>query len=241
MQLQCHLLLYCGMTTRRPNSSTGRMVGQTYYINIFWNLYLSFSAVHSNSLKIKFARYKGRRHQMERFSALLALCAGKSPHKGRWCRALMFSLIYAWRNSWANNRDACDLWRHRAHYDVISSVICMRAQVNSSTLANICLLIQTFKYQCCGFQVHFKSILVYNVKTKSDLCQMSTLHNGLHNKFGFYFFLCSLVLNLAYIDYSLRQIWSVNIQCLRCCDHSNKCLFLVIQEAEVLLNILWWV
>ena len=58
------------------------------------------------------------RHQMETFSALLALCAGNSPvdspHKGQWRGALMFSL-----NSWVNNRDAGDLRRHRAHYDVI--------------------------------------------------------------------------------------------------------------------------
>ena len=30
----------------------------------------------------------------------------------------MFSLIFAWTNSWANNRNASDLGRHRAHYDV---------------------------------------------------------------------------------------------------------------------------
>ena len=29
---------------------------------------------------------------------------------------LMFSLIYAWTNGWANNCDACGLRRHRAHY-----------------------------------------------------------------------------------------------------------------------------
>ena len=31
----------------------------------------------------------------------------------------MFSLILAWTNVWANNGDAGDLRRHRAHYDVI--------------------------------------------------------------------------------------------------------------------------
>ena len=30
----------------------------------------------------------------------------------------MFSLIYAWINDWVNNREAGDLWRHRAYYDV---------------------------------------------------------------------------------------------------------------------------
>ena len=47
------------------------------------------------------------RHQMETFSALLALCAGNS-----------VSLIFAWINVWAKNREAGDLRRHRAHYDV---------------------------------------------------------------------------------------------------------------------------
>ena len=65
------------------------------------------------------------RHQMETFSALLALCAGNSPvpvnspHKGQWRGALMFSLMYAWINDWVNNREAGDLRRHRGHSDVI--------------------------------------------------------------------------------------------------------------------------
>ena len=64
-------------------------------------------------------------HQMETFSALLALCAGNSPipvtspHKGQWRGALMFSLICTWINDWVNNREAGDMRRHRGHYDVI--------------------------------------------------------------------------------------------------------------------------
>ena len=64
------------------------------------------------------------RHQMETFSALLALCAGNSPvpvnspHKGQWRGALVFSLIFVWINGWVNNREAGDLRRHRGHYDV---------------------------------------------------------------------------------------------------------------------------
>ena len=42
-----------------------------------------------------------------------------SPHKGQWRGALMFSLICAWINAWVNKRDAGDLRRHCAHYDVI--------------------------------------------------------------------------------------------------------------------------
>ena len=61
---------------------------------------------------------------METLSALLAICAGNSPVIGefpaqsQWHRALMFSFICAWINGWVNNREAGDLRRHRAHYDV---------------------------------------------------------------------------------------------------------------------------
>ena len=40
-----------------------------------------------------------------------------SPHKGQWRRALMFSLICAWINDWANNPEPGDLRRLRTHYD----------------------------------------------------------------------------------------------------------------------------
>ena len=61
------------------------------------------------------------RHQMETFSALLALYAGNSPvpvnssHKGQWRGALMDSLIFVWINDWVNNRQAGDLRRHCGH------------------------------------------------------------------------------------------------------------------------------
>ena len=42
-----------------------------------------------------------------------------SPHKGEWRGALMYSFISVWINGWVNNREAGDLRRHRAHYDVI--------------------------------------------------------------------------------------------------------------------------
>ena len=36
----------------------------------------------------------------------------------QWRGSLMLSLICAWTNCWANNREADDLGRHHAHYDV---------------------------------------------------------------------------------------------------------------------------
>ena len=42
----------------------------------------------------------------------------ESSNKGQWHGALVFSLICAWTNGWTNNRDAGDLRRRCAHYDV---------------------------------------------------------------------------------------------------------------------------
>ena len=47
-----------------------------------------------------------------------------SPHKGQWRGALMFSLICAWIDGSVNTGEACDLRRHRAHYDVTLFTIC---------------------------------------------------------------------------------------------------------------------
>ena len=46
------------------------------------------------------------------------LCGEFTGHKGQWRGALAFSLICTWLNGWVNNREAGDLRRHRAHYDI---------------------------------------------------------------------------------------------------------------------------
>ena len=64
------------------------------------------------------------RHQMEKFPRYWPFLRGihrwpvNSPHKGQWRGALMFSLICVWIKGWVNNREAADLRRYRAHYDV---------------------------------------------------------------------------------------------------------------------------
>ena len=65
------------------------------------------------------------RHQMETFSALLAICAGNSPVTGEFPAQRpvtqsfdVFFFMWAWINNRANNRGAGDLRRHRANYDV---------------------------------------------------------------------------------------------------------------------------
>ena len=65
------------------------------------------------------------RHQIETFSALLALCAGNSPVTGEFpaqkpmTRSLMFSLICAW----INTREAGDLNIHSFEYTPVRLVI----------------------------------------------------------------------------------------------------------------------
>ena len=59
------------------------------------------------------------RHQMETFSALLAICAGNTcefPAQRPVTRSFDIFFIWAWMNSWVNNRDAGDLRRHHANY-----------------------------------------------------------------------------------------------------------------------------
>ena len=108
-------------------------------------------------------RWKNRltwwRHQMETFSALLAICAGNSvvtgefPHKGQWRGALVFPLICAWINGWVNNGVAGDLRRHRVHYYITVMDSSLQASLKEIT---ICLNIWT--PQCNGGFINFSLI-----------------------------------------------------------------------------------
>ena len=114
-----------------------------------------------SSLQLSVTVYAWWRHQMETFSALLALCAGNSPvpvnspHKGQWRGALAFSFICAWINSWVNNREAGDLRCHRAHYDVIVMGICIwKFKVWSMFFLVITVL---YAIPCCSGS-HYRAI-----------------------------------------------------------------------------------
>ena len=53
-----------------------------------------------------------------------------SPHKSQWRGTLMFSLIYVWIHGWVNNREAGDLRRYRARYDVTVMIIANASMVS---------------------------------------------------------------------------------------------------------------
>ena len=62
---------------------------------------------------------------------------GKSPNKGQWRGALMFSLVCVWINDWVNNRVTGDLRHHHAHYDVI--VMISPRKYGIQTWLSLCL------------------------------------------------------------------------------------------------------
>ena len=125
------------------------------------------------------------RHQMETFSALLALCAGNSPapvnspHKGQWREALMFTLICARINDWVNNREAGDLRRHRGHYDVnvIIKQMLLSGTPSRETLMNINqkkrrlkkTYLKMLEYVAQGFKMFVNLLFLFH-----SICRSST-------------------------------------------------------------------
>ena len=138
-------------------------------------------------------------------SALLAICVGNSPvpvnspHKGQWRGALMVSLICSWTNRWVNNREADDLRRHQAHYDVSVTREC-------NIKGAVTLL---------GFYV---SIMLGDVVSSNSKCQALCNHRcDLElGHLGFrLFFLWIQYLELNFIDKSTNTLthMCVNIPC----------------------------
>ena len=78
-----------------------------------------------------------------------------SPHKGQWCRALMFSLIYVRINGWVNNREAGDLRRYRTDYDVIVMMSEYILLLNPTT-NNEALIVPA-----CGLLTFRRNIMIY--------------------------------------------------------------------------------
>ena len=111
--------------------------------------YLAVISLTSISRQFSISKW---RHQMETFSVLLALCVGnstvtgESPSQRPLTRSFDVSLICAWTNGWANNRDAGNLRHRRAHYEV--TVMCWhQCQVLAFPvlLTSICTDVTTFK------------------------------------------------------------------------------------------------
>ena len=61
-------------------------------------------------------------------------------------KALMFTLICVWTKDWVQNRDAGDLRRHRAHYDVKVMTIEYAQQTCTDSARYISLNVQQWRY-----------------------------------------------------------------------------------------------
>ena len=99
-----------------PTMTEGQEAMREYYNRAeVWTIHMNIAwwdrtrSAHDDVIKWKhFPRYWPFVQGIHRFT----------PHRGQWRGALMFSLICAWINTWANNGEAGHLRRHRAHYDV---------------------------------------------------------------------------------------------------------------------------
>ena len=106
-----------------------------------------------------------------------------SPHKGQWRGALRFSLICAWIDGWVNNREAGDLRRQRAHYDVIViwSPCISRYDINGH--GNSCQIEHVFcpkflwqaitLYEVLLIRFHFENCLLYLLQSFQTLGPVS--------------------------------------------------------------------
>ena len=129
-----------------------------------------------------------------------------SPHKGQWRGALMFSLICAWSDSWANNGDAGDLRRYSAHYDVIVIVRragllwsqqdfesrwsvplfkCLTVLEFSFILFDLCLLIT-----CFNFIMNYVPIVTFWIFTYHKIWILSIMFCFIWSYWIIYFLAC---------------------------------------------------
>ena len=99
------------------------------------------------------------------------------PHKGQWRGALMFSLICDRINGWVNSREAGDLRRHPAHYDVIvmdwldsiTQDVCIFEYVNKTTPVYV------LRFVCILWHFSLTWLWIFKVSTKSAWLSLHTL------------------------------------------------------------------
>ena len=126
-----------------------------------WRSYLLFPRPHDDVIKWKhFTRYWPFVRKIHRSPV-------NFPHKGQLRGPLMFSLICAWTNRWANNWDAGDLRRHRAHFDV--TVISESSLILEAHYSRLSIYVNGQNYRDQGrSQCRCKDILIATIKQVSD-------------------------------------------------------------------------
>ena len=137
----------CECYVWRSNQPTDRDLSYYYmerndslHMHTIILLFINESELHRNVWSIWW------RHQMETFSALLAICAGNSPIAGEFftqrpvSRSFGVLLICAWISSWVNNRESGVLRRHLAHYEVIVMVSKKCIRLCHVSLSSLCFM-----------------------------------------------------------------------------------------------------
>ena len=119
-----------------------------------------------------------------------------SPHKSQWREALLFSLICAWINGWVNTREAGDLRRNRAHYDVTI--------MNKSLPTRSHSMIPKNNYGCNIFNSingsHF-NLTIYFIQS-AIISEFIVARTIWHLKVTFLNALCWLLFHLQWIFFS---------------------------------------
>ena len=136
--------------------------------------------------------------------------SGNSPHIGQWCRALMFSLICAWTNGWANNRVADDLSLYCAHYEVTVMIIdtivhtlldhqnswYCTYRINMSSTATRKDFIYLYQYQ----EMIKKYIFFYVSKNNSIMTRVKLLMAEINRHHGYRLHRNTVLLEMSYDD-----------------------------------------
>ena len=117
-----------------------------------------------------------------------------SPHKDQWRGALMFSLICVWINGWVNNREAGDLRRYRAHYDV--TVMGFVMWWLRTRVAHDFTTIEKAELYDRSVQPRLKFLSYFQLKTFTNVCMNIKLSCTLSTvaQWNIFFNMCVLVL-----------------------------------------------
>ena len=130
-----------------------------------------------------------------------------SPHKSQWCGALMFSLICAWTNGWANNQDSGDSRWRNAHYGI--------------TVMQCCPSFQCRNYDQVWQSSHPCGIRKVFLVPVSVVCPVhhESIVAGKSNQTAW----DSFILAAASIQPGLKwALWMERCQCLCQCHHSPQ-------------------
>ena len=136
----------------------------------------------------------GWHHQMQTFSALLAICAGNSLVIGEFPAQRpvtrnfdVFFDLYARINGWVNNPEAGDLRRHSVHYDV--TVMDSKLIHVSKRGPRRCMYLKTESFHGANFGVtggtagccYRKKLASRKFSFFFSVCASEVAHHCLHN------------------------------------------------------------